>query len=70
MYGQDMLCGISKVSFEIPHKIYIERCVVYWLVKIYEILHLRAPCIFEMPQWSIQFDLNTSYMCTSIEFGM
>ena len=32
MYGQDILCGISKVPFEIPHKIsypYIERCVFY-----------------------------------------
>ena len=29
MYGYDILCGISKVPFEIPHKIsypYIERC--------------------------------------------
>ena len=28
MYGQDILCGISKGTFEIPHKIsytYIER---------------------------------------------
>ena len=28
MYGQDILCGISKVPFEIPHKIsypHIER---------------------------------------------
>ena len=28
MYGYGILCGISKVSFEIPHKIsytYIER---------------------------------------------
>ena len=28
MYGQDILCGISKVTFEIPHKIsypYTER---------------------------------------------
>ena len=32
MYGQDILCVISKVSFEIPHKIsyaYIERCAFY-----------------------------------------
>ena len=37
MYGQDILCGISKVPFEIPHKIsypYIERCVFYSQVKI------------------------------------
>ena len=32
MYGQDILCGISKGTFEIPHKIsypYIERCRFY-----------------------------------------
>ena len=37
MYGQDILYGISKVPFEIPHKIsypYIERCVVYREVNI------------------------------------
>ena len=37
MYGQDILCGISKVPFEIPHKIsypYIERCVFYSHVNI------------------------------------
>ena len=45
MYGQDILCGISKGTFEIPHKIsnpYIERCKFYWQVKIYELLDLRA----------------------------
>ena len=33
MYVKDILCGISKAPFEIPHKIYyphVERCVVYW----------------------------------------
>ena len=37
MYGQDILCGISKVPFEIPHKIsyrYIEIYVFYWDMKI------------------------------------
>ena len=37
MYGLDILCGISKVPFEIPHKVsypYIERFVVLWEVKI------------------------------------
>ena len=32
MYGWDILCGISKVPFEIPHKIsdpYIEICNFY-----------------------------------------
>ena len=37
MYGYDILCGISKGTFEIPHKIsypYIERCWFYLQVKI------------------------------------
>ena len=37
MYGEDILCGISKAPFEIPHKIskpYIEGFVVYPQVKI------------------------------------
>ena len=37
MYGKDSLCGISKVTFEIPHKVsypYIERHVLYSEVKI------------------------------------
>ena len=38
MYGQDILCGISKGTFEIPHKIsypYIERYVFIqsWIFK-------------------------------------
>ena len=36
-YGYDILCGISKVPFEIPRKIsypHIERCVFYQQVKI------------------------------------
>ena len=38
MYGQDILRGISKVPFEIPHKIscpYIERYVFYTEVKFH-----------------------------------
>ena len=37
MYGQDILCEISKVPFEIPHKMsypYIEKFVFYSEVKI------------------------------------
>ena len=33
MYGWDILCGVSKVPFKIPHKISypcIERCLDYW----------------------------------------
>ena len=36
MYGQDILCGIPKVSFEIPDEIsypYIERCIFYATLK-------------------------------------
>ena len=38
MYGLDILCGILKVPFEIPHQIsypYIERCAFNLEVKIY-----------------------------------
>ena len=37
MYGLDILCGISKGTFETPYKIsypYIERCGFYSHVKI------------------------------------
>ena len=37
LYGQDILCGILKVAFEIPLKIsypYIETCVFHLQVKI------------------------------------
>ena len=40
MYGKYLLCGISKVPPEIPHKIsylYIERCAYYSDVNIQEI---------------------------------
>ena len=36
MYGLDILCGISKVPFEIPHKIsypYIERYIFQAILK-------------------------------------
>ena len=37
MYGLDILCGISKDTFEIPHKLsylYTEICGFYSQVKI------------------------------------
>ena len=40
-----MLCGISKVRFEILHKIsyrFMERCVFYPQMKMEELLDLRA----------------------------
>ena len=54
MYGQDILCGISNGTFQIPHKIsypYIERCGFYSQVKIEELLDLRAQkCFWNIPQ--------------------
>ena len=41
MYGQDILCGISKGTFEIPHRIscsYIERSDSYVILKFQELL--------------------------------
>ena len=49
MYGWDILCEISKVPFEIPHKIsnpYIERYDFYTTLKFYELLALRAHARF------------------------
>ena len=53
MYGYDILCGILKGTFKIPHKIsypYIERCRFYSHVKIWELLDLRAhKCFLKRP---------------------
>ena len=53
MYEYDILCGISKDTFEIPHNIsytYIERCRFYSQVKISELLELRAhKCFWNAP---------------------
>ena len=41
MYGSDILCEIPMVPSEMSHKMSypcIERCVVYWEMKIYELL--------------------------------
>ena len=49
MYGQDILCGISKVPFEIPHKIsypYIEKSIFHLYVKILGLLDLRPQKCF------------------------
>ena len=45
MHGQDILRGISKVPFEIPHKMscpYIERYLFDSVVNIEELLHLSG----------------------------
>ena len=53
MYGKDILGGISKVPFEIPHKIfypYIERWWFYTILNISELLDLRAhKCFWNAP---------------------
>ena len=54
MYGQDILCGISKGTFEIPNNIscsYIERWRFCAQVIIKELLDLRAlKCFLNNPQ--------------------
>ena len=45
MYGEDILYVISRVPFEIPHKISypcIDRCTFYSQVKFLELLDLRV----------------------------
>ena len=53
MYGQDIFCGISKATFEIPHKIsypYIERYDFYTTLK-FKTFNLRAHiCFWNTPQ--------------------
>ena len=53
MYGSDILCGISKGTFEIPHKIsypYIERFHFHTKLKFPELLDLRAhKCFWNAP---------------------
>ena len=54
MYGWDILCGISKGTFEIPHKIscpYIEWYVVCGEVKIQELPDLQ-------PLWQPHYVIN------------
>ena len=49
MYGWDILCGISKDTFEIPHKtsyLYIERCDFYTTSEFLELLDLTADTHF------------------------
>ena len=53
MYGKDILCAISKVPFEIPHKIsytYIDSCRFYPQVKILKPLDVTAyTCFWNAP---------------------
>ena len=54
MYVYDILCGISKVPFEIPHRIsypYIERYDFYTTLKFWGLLDLRAHTRFWNAPW-------------------
>ena len=56
MYEYDILCEISKGTFEIPHKIsypYIERCRFYSQVTIWELLELRVHKCFWNAPWFV-----------------
>ena len=71
MYGLDILCGISKEIFEIPHKISypkIERSDFFAMLKFEELFDLRAHkcfwnasvvlCIIQqIPQWPSHFSV-------------
>ena len=49
MYGQDILCGISMGTFEIPHKIsytYIERCGFLYNIEILRALGFKSSLVF------------------------
>ena len=63
MYGLDILCGISKVPFEIPLKISypcIERYDFYTTLKFQELLDLRAHTRFwNAPQASMDLGKTT-----------
>ena len=64
MYEKDDLCGISKSTFEIPHK---NISPIQWkirsvqmskvLTQIYELV-----CVFETPQLWWEFSANLDYV--------
>ena len=54
--GKDILCGISKDTFEITHLLsyqYIERCKFYAMLKIWKLPNLRVRERFWIAPWSI-----------------
>ena len=54
MYGKDILCGISKGTFEIPHKIscpYIEKYHFY-IMLIEKLLNLKYSFAYLKHQWN------------------
>ena len=54
-------CGISKVPFEIPHKIcypYIEECDFYTTLTFWELLDLRAHTRFWNAPWTSEFPIT------------
>ena len=68
MYGWDILCGISKGTFEIPHTIsypYIEKCAFHSQVKIEEPLNLRVhKCFWNAAQGlGLEVPMPPPYLC-------
>ena len=64
MYGQDILCGISKGTFEIQHKIsypYMERIEFHTGLRLYKLLDLTAHCNFR--NWSKSKENKKWYEC-------
>ena len=55
MYGQDILCGISKVTFEISHKNFLPTHSNMWISYMDQILHLQ-------PYAHQHFDTNFLYL--------
>ena len=73
MYGLDVLCEISKATFEIPHKIsypYIERDDFYLVVKIQELSHLRARRLFITESIGVQGRIQMRFANCVDEFGI
>ena len=63
MYGEDILCGISKGIFEIPHKVfdpYIGRCDSYKLLKFKSLrAHMRFWNASQIPNISEELIILT-----------
>ena len=51
MYGQDILYGISKVPFEIPHKIHWKIWFLY-NIEILRALRFKSSYTFLNPPWN------------------
>ena len=57
MYGKDILCGTHKISYP-----YIERCVLYSHVNLWQLFDLRA----YKHLWNFPLDVYTHSICHEI----